>query len=273
MMMILLIAVAGGFYVVERIWPAGELPKVRGWWARVALVNLVQCGALLLAGQTWDRWLRRASLLHLSDWLGDMPAALLAYLFSTFVYYWWHRVRHESALFWRLCHQLHQSPRRIELVTSFYKHPVEILINSLLSSAIVYALLGCSLPAAARYTVLIAVAEYFYHWNIRTPRWLGWIIQRPESHRVHHQYQRHTMNYADLPVFDWLFGTMQNPNRRIHRCGFDPRREQRFVEMLALRDVHASQPVHGLAPTCLGCRKRWACQAARQDAATAPQQL
>jgi hypothetical protein len=28
--------------------------------------------------------------------------------------------------------------------------------------------------------------EFVYHMNIRTPEWLGYFIQRPESHRVHH---------------------------------------------------------------------------------------
>src|SRR5262245_34183468 len=107
--LLLLILVAAGFFVVERLWPANQLPKVRGWWARVALVNLTQLGILLLAGQTWDRWMQRASLFHVSERLGDVPAALIAYLVSCVVYYWWHRLRHESEWFWRLCHQLHHS--------------------------------------------------------------------------------------------------------------------------------------------------------------------
>jgi sterol desaturase/sphingolipid hydroxylase (fatty acid hydroxylase superfamily) len=110
------------------------------------------------------------------------------------------------------------------------------------------------------------VAEFFYHWNIRTPRWVGWIVQRPEAHRVHHEYQRHTRNYGDLPILDWLFGTLENPVRYVSRCGFNPRHEARFIEMLALRDVHKSATASALAPTCFGCRKRWACQAVKEAA-------
>lgn len=206
-MLWLVIAVAGGFYLAERLWPAGPMPKVRAWWGRVILVNLVQLGIILLAGISWDSWLARHSLFRLSERVGDVPAAVIAYFVSTFIYYWWHRFRHESQLFWRLCHQLHHSPRRIELVTSFYKHPVEILLNSILSALIVYTLLGCSVTAAAGYTFLTAVAEFFYHWNVRTPRWIGFLVQRPESHRVHHRYRHHTQNFADLPIWDMLFGT------------------------------------------------------------------
>jgi len=243
---------------LERIWPANELPTVKGWWGRVVLLNVAQAGIVVLAGLTWDRWFAGGSVFGVSKRLGDEWAAALTYLVSCVIFYWWHRVRHESGFFWRLCHQLHHSPRRIELVTSFYKHPVEITINSLLTSAIVYLLMGCSVRAAAIYTLIIAVAEYFYHWNIRTPRWVGWLIQRPESHRVHHQKNRHTRNYADLPFIDWIFGTLWNPRKPV-ACGFDEERELKFKEMLAFQDVHKA----GAAPTCFGCSKRWICAATK----------
>jgi sterol desaturase/sphingolipid hydroxylase (fatty acid hydroxylase superfamily) len=260
MLILLLIGIAAAFLALERFWPAAELPRVRGWWARVALLNSAQLGVVLLAGQTWEKWLSRFSLLHISQHLNAVGAALAAYLVSCVIFYWWHRYRHESEFFWRLCHQLHHSPQRIELLTSFYKHPVEITLNSLLTSAIVYPLLGCNLRAAALYTVLITVAEYFYHWNVHTPSGLGWFIQRPESHRVHHERDRHTLNYADLPFLDWLFGTLKNPTAPVAECGFDPGREARFAEMLAFRNVHKTAP----APICFGCSKRWRCQRARE---------
>lgn len=267
MVLLLLIAIAAGFYLVERWWPAMELPRVSAWWGRVALCNLLQLGILLLGGLTWDRWMGRTSLFRLQDHLGDVTSGLIAYFFSTFVYYWWHRYRHESAFFWRVCHQLHHSPRRIELLTSFYKHPVEIILNSILSAAIVYLLFGCSLTAGAWYTGLTALAEYFYHWNINTPPWLGVLVQRPESHRVHHQYRHHTNNFADLPLWDWMFGTFKNPRRFTATCGYDDWREDRFEDMLAFRDVHApgaaELPPLQFLPSCIGCSKRWACTESR----------
>ncbi|MBT8486884.1 MAG: sterol desaturase family protein [Phycisphaerales bacterium] len=267
----ILIAVAVGFIVVERLWPAMDLPKVRAWWPRVILVNLIQLGLVIVAGISWDRWLQSASLVRLQDHLSPIWSAAVAYLVSTFVYYWWHRIRHESRFFWRLCHQLHHSPRRIEIVTSFYKHPVEITLNSILSAAIVYTLLGCAVEAGAYYTLMTAVAEFFYHWNISTPRWLGFIVQRPESHRVHHQYHHHTNNFADLPIFDMMFGTFQNPHGFEATCGYDDWREDRLEDMLAFRDVNTAKasetsPLH-LLPTCIGCSKRWACTEARTRAA------
>jgi sterol desaturase/sphingolipid hydroxylase (fatty acid hydroxylase superfamily) len=267
-MVVTTLLIALGFIVVERLWPANELPRVRAWYARVVLINAVQGGIVVLAGLTWDRWLNAASLFRLRDDMGVVPQAIVAYVVSSFVYYWWHRWRHTSRYWWNVCHQLHHSPRRIEIFTAFYKHPVEITINSILSAAITYALLGVSVQAGALYTLMTAVAEFFYHWNVRTPRWIGPIFQRPESHRVHHKKGYHTNNYADLPVFDILFGTYENPSRPVPECGFTPDREDRFEDMLAFRDLHdkqvaSSSPLH-LLPTCIGCKKRWVCHETRE---------
>lgn len=266
MLLALLIAIAAAMILIERLRPAAPLPAVRAWWGRVALVNVVQLGIVILSGLTWERWMRGAALFHLGDHFGPWAQGAIAYFVSTFIYYWWHRIRHESRLFWLVCHQLHHSPARIEVFTSFYKHPVEITLNSLISAAIVYPLLGCSVEAGAIYTVLIGVAEYFYHWNVRTPHWLGFLVQRPESHRIHHQYRHHTQNFADLPLWDWMFGTFRNPREPIARCGYDDWREDRFEDMLAFRDVNAAgaetrTPLVFL-PTCIGCGKRWACATA-----------
>lgn len=266
---LLIFGIAAGCIAAERLWPAMELPRVRAWWPRVVLINAIQLGITILAGMSWNRWLDHGSFFHLKEHLGDGFSALVVYVFSTFVYYWWHRFRHESQFLWRALHQIHHSTRRLEIVTSFYKHPVEIWVNSLLSSLIVYPLFGCSMGAASYYTLFIAVGEFFYHWNITTPRWVGFLFQRPESHRVHHQYRHHTNNFADLPIWDILFGTFRNPARFSGQCGYEGWREDRFADMLAFRDVHAPgaeklASLH-LLPTCIGWAKRWACAAARTN--------
>ena len=58
--------------------------------------------------------------------------------------------------------------------------------------------------------LLTGIAELFYHWNVRTPHWLGYFVQRPESHCVHHQRGRHRNNYSDLPLWDIAFGTFSS---------------------------------------------------------------
>jgi sterol desaturase/sphingolipid hydroxylase (fatty acid hydroxylase superfamily) len=225
-------------FVLEKLFPGWELPPVKSWPIRVVLVNLVQLGIVLLAGVTWEAWLSSWSLLGLSAHLSPLEGGLVAYFVATFVFYWWHRLRHENEFLWRTFHQLHHSPQRIEVITSFYKHPGEMMANSVIGALLVYALLGLSPEAGAVYTACTALGEFFYHTNIRTPQWVGYFFQRPEMHRIHHQYQRHKNNYGDIVCWDILFGTYENPAEVDCRCGFDAAREQRLRDMLLYRDVH-----------------------------------
>ena len=233
-----IIAIGLGCMLLERRMPGWKLPAVRTWPARVVAVNLVQVGVVLLAGVTWEKWFSARSPWHLSAYVSPAAGGVIAYVIATFVFYWWHRWRHESDLLWRLFHQIHHSPRRIEVITSFYKHPGEMIVNSLIGSALVYALLGLSVQAGAVYTACTALGEFFYHTNVRTPRWVGWFFQRPEMHRIHHQHGRHRNNYGDIAWWDMLFGTYENPARFTETCGFDPAKEERLGAMLLYADVH-----------------------------------
>jgi len=221
---------------VEQLRPGRAWPSVRTWWFRAIALNVVQVGVVFLAGWTWDGWMVRHRLWS-ADRLGLAGGALLGYVVITFIYYWWHRARHASVFLWRWLHQLHHSPKRIEIITSFYKHPVELIANGILSSAIAYWLVGLDAKTATLAVTLTGVAELFYHWNVRTPYWLGFIIQRPESHLVHHQEGLHAFNYGDLPLWDILFGTFRNPRSWEASCGFAGDAELRLGDLLAGRPI------------------------------------
>src|SRR3546814_13520217 len=77
----------------------------------------------------------------------------------------------------------------------------------------------------------------FQHSNSRTPRWLGYLVQRPESHSVHHQRGVHAYNYSDLPLFDIVFGTFRNPRDFAPEQGFWQGASARVPQMLAFRDI------------------------------------
>lgn len=241
-MLSVIFAVFAGCFVLERLIPGWPLPRVRGWPLRVLLLNGAQLGVVLLAGLSWERWLSTWSVFHLSGHVAPAIGGLIAYFIATFVFYWWHRWRHELDWLWVGFHQIHHSAQRLEVITSFYKHPAEMVVNSILGSLLAYAFLGLSPEAGGVYTLCTALGEFFIHANIRTPRWVGFFFQRPEMHRVHHQYGRHKNNYGDIPWWDMLFGTYENPAEWKHACGFDDALEQQLPAMLAWRDVHAQQP-------------------------------
>ena len=237
-MFITILGVFAACFILERLFPGWPLPHVRTWPLRVLLINGIQLGIVLLAGVTWEVWLSSASIFHLSEHLSPTVGGLIAYFIATFVFYWWHRWRHEHDILWRLFHQIHHSPQRLEVITSFYKHPGEMVVNSIIGSLLVYTVLGLSLEGGAIYTLCTALGEFFYHTNVKTPRWIGFFFQRPEMHRIHHQYQRHRNNYGDITWWDMLFGTYENPREWVHTCGFDDGKEQKLLQMLAYRDVH-----------------------------------
>jgi sterol desaturase/sphingolipid hydroxylase (fatty acid hydroxylase superfamily) len=225
-------------FLLERLFPGWKLPKVSGWTARVLVINLIQLFIVLIAGVTWEKWFSGFSLFNLSLHVNSLLGGFIAYFIATFIFYWWHRYRHQIDFLWTHFHQIHHSPQRLEVVTSFYKHPLEMFTNSIIGSVLVYSFLGLSLEAGAVYTLFTALGEFFYHTNIKTPRWVGYIFQRPEMHRIHHEYDKHKNNYGDIVWWDILFGTYENPKDFKSKCGFDYEKEQRLFDMLKFKDVH-----------------------------------
>ncbi len=230
------ILVTAVFLVLERRYPGRSLPHSSGWYARALAVNLAQLGITLLTGNLWLGVFGEHSVAQLAAWHLPIAEGVVGWFVGSFVFYWWHRLRHQDG-FWRIFHQLHHSPARVEILTSFYKHPVEIVVNALVSATILYPVLGCSVLGAVWYNFFAATAEYFYHANLRTPAWLRYVIQTPELHSIHHQYGVHAFNYGDLPLWDRLFGTYRDATTFAERCGFREGAEQRLGAMLAFVDV------------------------------------
>jgi sterol desaturase/sphingolipid hydroxylase (fatty acid hydroxylase superfamily) len=228
---IVVIACALVLIGLERLAPGSDQPRVRGWITRVALLNLAQIAVVYLGVVTWDSWLPRLRVWD-GEALGTSFGVAIGYLAITFVYYWWHRARHEVPCLWRWLHQVHHSPVRIEVITSFYKHPFELVLNGILSSFVLHVIVGLSPDTSAIVVAITGVAELLYHCNVRTPYWLGFVFQRPESHRRHHERSHHRGNYSDLPLWDIVFGTFDNPRENPRECGFDKQRERQLLRML-----------------------------------------
>ncbi len=90
------------------------------------------------------------------------------------------------------------------------------------------------------------------HCNIRTPRGLGYVIQRPESHCLHHERDVHARNFGDLPLWDMVFGTFHNPGHFEGSVGFRIENSTRIADMLLMKDVNTvtTRPVTSTRWTC-----------------------
>ena len=79
----------------------------------------------------------------------------------------------------------------------------------------------------------------FQHWNVKTPRWLDYVIQRPEAHGLHHEMGVHARNSSDFPLWDILMGTFENPKTFDGDVGFSGEVPSRVGAMLLFQDVNA----------------------------------
>ena len=69
-------------------------------------------------------------------------------------------------------------------------------LNSFMGSLLIFTTLGLSVEVGTTYTLFTALGGFFYHTNSKTPQWIGYIFQRTEMHRIHHDYNKHTNNYG-----------------------------------------------------------------------------
>jgi sterol desaturase/sphingolipid hydroxylase (fatty acid hydroxylase superfamily) len=209
----------------------------RFWRLQALAVSIVTLALSIPITLFWAGVFADHSLLDLSG-LGTWLGALVGILAYELVHYWYHRLAHRSDTLWRAAHQMHHSAESLDAWGANYTHPVDTFFWTTWPSLVFFPLLGLSPAAGAVGAAFVAVNAMFQHANIRTPRWLGYIVQRPESHSIHHG--RHRSNYADLPLWDMVFGTFENPAEMMDRAGFYKGASRRIWDMLLFRDV--SQP-------------------------------
>ena len=210
LMPILFPATFVAFLILERLRPARPLPRVKGWLVKgivffvagSAVSAIVPTLALAAIG---DR-----SVLRLAS-LGTLGGALAVLLLSDLLGYWIHRGLHSSEPIWRWTHQLHHSAERMDMAGTAYFHPLDVMAQQVLPSIAIVAFLGVTPMAAAVGGFLGFLLGVSPHLNVRTPAWLGHLIQRPEMHAVHHERGVHAYNYGLLALSDRIFGTWRNP--------------------------------------------------------------
>ena len=229
------LALYAALMLVELLAPGRKLPKVRGWLARCLVSFAAYFYLSSYLPLLWDSHLSQLRLVDLTN-LHPVLAGFAAVFVYEFALYGWHRWMHHSDALWRVFHQMHHSAERLDTYGAFYFSPMDMAGFTLLGS-LALALVGIGPEASTVFLFATLFLGIFQHMNVRTPRWLGYIIQRPESHTVHHARGVHRYNYSDLPIFDILFGTFRNPKGYEHETGFYHGASARVREMLSWRDV------------------------------------
>lgn len=247
----LLVPVTYAFFAVtERLRPARVFPPRPGWqWIGAGFLVLIATVSTLVPLRLSVEWMAAHRWLDGTK-LGVAGGTVIGYVVLSGVAYAYHRTVHSVPVLWRLTHQLHHSPNRVDIPGAVLFHPVEMTIQALMHLFVTVIVLGLDPLAAALTGYVAAFYGMFQHWNVRTPPWLGYLIQRPEAHGVHHRLGMHDYNFGDLPWWDLLFGTFRNPREFRGDVGFEGGADRRIGAMLALADVNA--PAYG--PASLGRR-------------------
>jgi len=235
------LAVLPAFLLLDFLYRARRETRADWWRARAFLVTAVNFWLSLKVGELWGAVFSGASVFDGSA-LGTAGGAIVGVLACELVHYWYHRAAHRFTWLWRLGHQMHHSAETLDVWGAYYLHPIDAALFTTWSNLVLFVVLGVTPEAGAIAAAFLTFCAVFQHANIRTPRWLGWLIQRPESHRVHHARGVHAYNYSDLPLWDWVFGTLRNPQEADRmQQGFYDGASARIADMLLFRDVSKAQ--------------------------------
>jgi sterol desaturase/sphingolipid hydroxylase (fatty acid hydroxylase superfamily) len=233
----LTLALIPGFLLLDFIIQRRRYNKTRYWRLRGAIVTAF---IFFFTGEVAWLWSQLFAGYHLLDLsaLGTLAGAAAGILVYEFFHYWYHRNAHSWSLLWRAGHQMHHSAESLDAFGAFYLHPFDAAMFTTISSLVFFPILGVSTEAGVIAALFLTFNAMFQHANIGTPRWLGYLIQRPESHHIHHAKSVHQYNYADLPIFDIIFGTFENPEKpAIPECGFYKGASSRIWDMMIGKDV------------------------------------
>ena len=141
---------------------------------------------------------------------GLLGAVFLVKLVESFIYYWCHRIQHESLFFWRM-HATHHHITKMGCLRGDRTHPLEYLTLAL-GTPIALALFGASED-------VIAVTAAFHFWNgnlnhanlpLRSLPIYDWVFATAPQHHAHHalEMRQSNSNYGcNLILWDRLFGT------------------------------------------------------------------
>jgi sterol desaturase/sphingolipid hydroxylase (fatty acid hydroxylase superfamily) len=240
----------GVLILLEAMFPARTLPRVKGWKTRALLVFVSYFYLSYYLPLLWGDTLARYQLFNIEE-LNPFVAAAIGVLVYELLVYAWHRTMHRVHWVWRTFHQMHHSAERVDSFGAFYFSPLDSIGFTFLTSLTLIVIVGLSAQAVTYFLYVTMFLSVVQHINVRTPQWLGYIVQRPESHSVHHGRGIHQYNYSDLPLFDILFGTFRNPKDFVSESGFYDGASAKVPQILLFKDIAGSDfnPAMRLADT------------------------
>ena len=229
--------------VAEELFPGRPLPKIKNWRLKGIAAFIIYFYVSTYLPMFWNNTLTNYQLFDMS-FLGDFGGALVALLIYEFGVYVWHRSMHKSNILWRVFHQMHHSAERVDTYGAFFFSLMDMIGYTFLTSLALVVAGGFTVQATIYAIYGATFLAVIQHANIKTPQWMGYIFQRPESHSLHHAKGVHAFNYSDLPLFDIILGTFKNPKEFAIETGFYIGASSRIGEMLLFKDINSSKETH-----------------------------
>ena len=234
---LIVLAIYAGLMIWEAVLPARKLPHVKNWKIKGIISFFIFFFLSSYLPMFIDPFIAPYMLFDLSA-LGTFWSALIGIVGYQLVVYLYHRSVHKSNALWRVFHQMHHSAERIDTYGAFYFSPTDMISFTLVGSLVFALFIGLPPEAVTPVILILNFLSIFQHANIKTPLWIGYIIQRPESHAVHHARGIHAHNYSDLPIWDLVFGTFKNPKTYEYENGFFDGSSGKVKEMLLFKDIN-----------------------------------
>jgi sterol desaturase/sphingolipid hydroxylase (fatty acid hydroxylase superfamily) len=223
--------------IAEELFPGRSLPKIKFWKFKGISAFIIYFFLSSYLPLIWNETVSNYQIFNLSS-LGNIWGAILALLIYEFGVYIWHRAMHKNNILWRVFHQMHHSAERVDTYGAFFFSPMDMIGFTILTSLAMVWICGFTTEATTYAIYGATFLAVIQHANIKTPQWMGYIFQRPESHSLHHAKGVHAYNYSDLPLYDIILGTFRNPSEFTKETGFYLGASNKISDMILFKDIN-----------------------------------
>jgi sterol desaturase/sphingolipid hydroxylase (fatty acid hydroxylase superfamily) len=239
------------FDVVARAVLARRLIFNRSTYADLAyfLINTLVLGGLIGWGLLSARTVSSYEIATLTRVLGEraplaapdwaLRAAMTGLLFFAYEFGYWldHYLKHRIPALWEL-HKTHHTAEVLTPVTVFRVHPLDTLIFTNVQAIVVGLTAGLSSYLFAReapiysldgVNLVLVVFVWAYVHLQHSQFWIpftgaaGRVFMSPAHHQIHHSVDPAHFNRnlgSCLAIWDWLFGTLETPQKDSPRLQF-----------------------------------------------------